>query len=85
MYFEEKREIMKAITNLNELEFAIFCIENIAARLGISARNVYDALARKSDILNSYIVSEYEMLHTQDKDYIIDDILDVMREEGMEI
>lgn len=76
---------MKAITNLNELEFAIFCIENIAARLGISARNVYDALTRKSDILNSYIVSEYEMLHTQDKDYIIDDILDVMREEGMEI
>lgn len=73
------------IKNSDELEFAIFCIENIAARLGTDAGKVYDALAQNSDILNNYIVSGYETLHTQGKDYIVEDILSVMREEGVRI
>ena len=66
-----------------ELEFAIFCIENVAIRLGISAEKVYEALAVKSDILNNYIVPCFEMLHTQGKDYIVNDILDIMSERGV--
>ena len=31
------------IKNSNELEFAIFCIENVAARLGVDAERVYQA------------------------------------------
>ena len=31
------------IEKSRELEFAIFCIENIAAKLGVSAEKVYDA------------------------------------------
>lgn len=71
------------IVNSDELEFAIFCIENIAAKLGVNAENVYTALTEKSSILNDYIIPEYEMLHTQSKEYIVDDILDVMRERGV--
>ncbi len=71
------------IQNSDELEFAIFCIENIALRLGIDAEKAYDALTQDSDILGRYIVPEYEILHTQSKEYIIDDILSVMREEGV--
>lgn len=52
------------ITNTDELEFAVFCIENIAIKLGKNAEEVYQALTEKSDILNSYIVPEYEILHT---------------------
>ena len=52
------------IEKSRELEFAIFCIENIAAKLGVSAEKVYDALTEKSDILNDYIIPEYEILHT---------------------
>ena len=44
------------IEKSRELEFAIFCIENIAAKLGVSAEKVYDALTEKSDILNDYII-----------------------------
>ena len=66
-----------------ELEFAIFCIENIAAKLGVSAEKVYDALTEKSDILNDYIIPEYEILHTQGKEYIVDDIIEVMKERGV--
>lgn len=73
------------IKNSDELEFAIFCIENIAVRLGADAGEVYDALTQNSDILSNYIVSGYETLHTQGKDYIVEDILSVMREEGVRI
>lgn len=73
------------IRSINELEFAIFCVENIAIHLGVSAEKVYNALTQKSKILNDYIVPEYEVLHTQDKEYIINDILTVMGEEGVEI
>ena len=71
------------IEKSRELEFAIFCIENIAAKLGVSAEKVYDALTEKSDILNDYISPEYEILHTQGKEYIVDDIIEVMKERGV--
>ena len=73
------------IKNSNELEFAVFCIENIAARLGVNAERVYEAFTEKSDILNGYIVPEYEILHTQSKEYIVEDLLDVMKERGVEV
>ena len=69
------------IKNSNELEFAVFCIENLA----VDAIDVYKALTKKSDILYQYIIPEYEVLHTQSKEYIMDDILDVMEERGVEI
>ena len=58
------------IEKSRELEFAIFCIENIAAKLGVSAEKVYDALTEKSDILNDYIIPEYEILHTRGKNIL---------------
>ena len=63
------------IKNFRELEFAVFCIENVAAKLGVDAERVYRAFTKKSDILNSYIVPEYEVLHTQSREYIVDDLL----------
>ncbi len=73
------------ITNTDELEFAVFCIENIAIRLGKNAEEIYQMLTEKSDILNSYIIPEYEMLHTQSKDYILDDIISLMEERGIQL
>lgn len=73
------------IKSADELEFAIFCIENIAARLGKDTLQVYEALTEKSNILNGYIVPEYEMLHTQSKEYIMDDIIELMREKRVEV
>lgn len=49
------------IKNSSELEFAVFCIENVAAKLGVDAERVYQAFTEQSDILNSYIVPEYEV------------------------
>ena len=75
----------KKIKNFNELEFTVFCIENVAAKLGVNAERVYQAFTEKSDILNGYIVPEYEVLHTQSREYIVDDLLDVIKERGVEV
>ena len=63
------------IKNSRELEFAVFCIENVAAKLGVDAERVYQAFTEKSNILNGYIVREY----------IVNDLLDVMKERGVEV
>lgn len=75
----------RGLKDINELEFVIFCIESIAKRLGKNAESVYQALTEQSDILKNYIIPEYEILHTQGKEYIIDDILEFMNEKGVEI
>lgn len=75
----------KAINNSEELEFAVFCVENVAARLGVNPEDVYKAFTDKSDILNGYIVPEYEILHTQSKEYIVNDIIELMQERGVTI
>lgn len=73
------------IKNFRELEFAIFCIENVAAKLGVGAEIIYQAFTEKSDILNGYIVPEYEVLHTQSREYIVGELLDIMQERGIKI
>ena len=73
------------IKNSEELEFAVFCIENVAAKLDVDAKRVYQAFTEKNDILHGYIVPEYEVLHTQSREYIVKDLLDVMKERGVEV
>lgn len=70
------------LTN-KELEFSVFCIENVAFKLNIKGDKVYRLLTYESNILYGYIVPNYEILHTQSKDYIVDDIIEYMREEGL--
>ena len=65
------------------LDFVIFCIEEVAAKLQLPGNVVYDLLTKKSDILSGYIVPSYDVLHTQSKQYIVDDIISLMREEGL--
>ena len=75
----------KMMCESKELEFAIFCIENIASRLHVDAQKVYVALSEQTNILKDFIIPEYEVLHTQSKDYIVDDIIDVMHERGVKL
>lgn len=67
----------------DKLDFAIFCIENVAKKLNQNPRDTYDALTKKSNILMSYIVPSYDVLHTQGKEYITNDIISFMREKGV--
>lgn len=55
-------------------------LEMLHQRLHVDAQKVYVALTEQTGILQEYIIPEYEVLHTQSKDYIVDDIIDIMRE-----
>lgn len=70
--------------NSQELVFVFFCVESIATKLGKRARDVYDTLS-KSGLIDSYIVPSYDVLHTQGKDYIVNDILSVAQEKGIKL
>ena len=75
--------MMNMINNYDELEFAIFCIENVAIKLSVSGQDVYKILTEETNILNNYIIPSYDVLHTQDKNYIVDDIIRVMKENNL--
>lgn len=78
-------DIDETIHNSRELKFTVFCIENVAAKLGADAEDVYKTLTDKSNILYGYIVPGYEILHTQSKEYIINDIIELMQERGVTV
>lgn len=60
-------------------EFAVFCIENTAARLQESGQKVFMELMKTNGIEN-FLYPSYHALHTQSKDYIVDEILKYMRQ-----
>ena len=67
----------------NKIEFAIFCIENVAEALGVSGDVAYRKLAVESDILSTYVIKHYDILHTQGSAWVRDDLLSVMRRRGI--
>lgn len=69
--------------NNDEMEFCIFCIESISEKLSISGTESYKRLSVYSKLLDEYIVPNYEVLHTQGKEYIVNDILQCMKEKGV--
>ena len=65
------------------LDFAVFCIENVAEHLNLNGAEVYLLLTEKSKILDEYVIEHYDALHTQGKDYIVNDIVEYMEKEGL--
>lgn len=63
--------------------FAVFCIEALAEELGTSGDKIYTMLVDRSDILDSYIVPCYDVLHTQDKEWVVRDLLGLMQTRGL--
>ncbi|MCL2043680.1 MAG: DUF3791 domain-containing protein [Treponema sp.] len=69
--------------NTKELEFSVFCIESVAEKLRLTGREIYKLLTEKSEILDDYIIPCYPALHTQGKEYIVDDIVNFLQEKGV--
>ena len=68
-----------------ELEFAVFCIENVAKKLSVDRSVVYDMMAVQTDILQHYIIPCYDVLHTQGKEYIVNDLIDMLKAKGVNL
>ncbi|MGL4293302.1 MAG: DUF3791 domain-containing protein [Bacteroidales bacterium] len=57
-----------------KIEFAVFCIENVAARLQAEPEIIYLRL-QKHELIENYIILHYDTLHTQSKQYIVDEVI----------
>lgn len=66
----------------NTLQFVTFCIGQVARRLRMSPKTVYQKL-KESGILYEYIIPSYDVLHTFGSHYLTDDIVEYMKEKGV--
>ena len=57
-------------TSRQATEFVVFCIENTAAKLGVSAQQLFLELKR-TDGIRTFLYPSYPALHTQSKEYIV--------------
>ena len=64
---------------IEHLDFVTFCVGSLADALHKSASQVYAAL-RKSGVLNDYIIPCYDVLHTFSKDYLVEELTEVLKE-----
>ena len=66
-----------------QLDFVTYCVGNLADRLNMSASKVYKML-RSTDILNGngYMIPCYDVLHTFGKEYIMDDLINLLKKRG---
>ena len=64
------------------LKFVIFCVGSVADALKMSAKDVYRRM-KEGDIISSYIVPCYDVLHTFSREYIVADLVDLMQKKGV--
>ena len=64
-----------------QLDFITYCVGNLSERLNMSASKVYKML-RSSGILDGYILPCYDVLHTFGKDYIMNDLIELLKKRG---
>ena len=66
------------------LEFAVFLIHALADVWNRPYRRVYQVL-NETGILDDYILPFYDVLHTQGKQYLIEDITGFVRDKGVQV
>ena len=54
-------------------EFAVFCIESVAARMGVTGAEIYAELYRLGAV-EPLLFDSYEVLHTQSKERIVEGV-----------
>lgn len=67
-----------------KLRFSIFLIYSLANKWKISPTQVYKIL-NTTGILDNYIIPYYDVLHTQGKEYLVEDLTDYAREKGAKV
>lgn len=68
--------------NFEQLSFVTFCVGALSEALKMSASQVYDLL-HSSGVLTGYILPAYDVLHTFGKEYIVADLVEVLKEKGV--
>lgn len=67
-----------------ELSFSVFIIHSLADKWNKTPVSVYKIL-KDTGIIDNYIISCYDVLHTQGKEYLVEDITEYVKEKGVKI
>lgn len=67
-----------------ELAFSIFILYSLAEKWKKTPAYVYKIL-NSTGILDNYVIAGYDVLHTQGKEYLVEDITDFVKEKGIEL
>ena len=60
-----------------KLAFAASCVEGAARKLGVPYIEIYERM-RKVDLINKFILPHYDTLHTESREYLIEDIIEYL-------
>lgn len=60
-----------------KLAFAASCVEGAARKLGVSYIEIYERM-RKVDLINKFILPHYDTLHTESREYLIEDVIECL-------
>ena len=70
--FEQKRSRQNRDVSKEEFDFYTYCLENYAIRKHISGMRAW--VIFKESGADNYILDNYDLLHTQGMEYVLDDI-----------
>ncbi len=73
---------VQAMCNEKELSFCIFVLYSLADKWKKTPATVYEIL-NTTGILDNYIIPCYDVLHTQGKEYLVEDITEFVKEKGV--
>lgn len=59
--------------NEKEMDFVVYCVENLANYINEDSVKVFDLLD-ENELIEGYILKFYDILHTQGKDWIVEDL-----------
>lgn len=67
-----------------ELNFSVYIICALSEAWGKTPMKVYSELTY-TGVLEDYIIANYDVLHTLGKEYLVEDITDLVREKRMQM
>lgn len=67
-----------------ELTFVIFILHALGQHWNMTTPEVYEIL-NTTGILDDYIIKCYDVLHALGKEYLVEDITELVREKGIDV
>lgn len=65
------------MNDFSKYNFIVFCLETYRSKYHLKGRQIFDLF--KNSGLFDYLLNGYEVLHTQGKNYILEDITDFLK------
>lgn len=67
--------------NEKEMDFVVYCVENLANYISEDSVKVFDLLD-ENELIEGYILKFYDILYTQGKDWIVEDLVEQLEKSG---